>query len=127
MTLSQMKEHQRLAIEEREKQIALKLAEDKRKTEKERKRKEKEKKRLKKYSDKNKISFGDDEDEEQEVIPKRKRFGKDLTVDTSFLPDDGKDEREREEREALRQEWLLQQDKLKNQTLGMGSENERND
>jgi len=35
VTLSQMKEHQRLAVEEREKQIALKLAEDKKRTEKE--------------------------------------------------------------------------------------------
>ena len=51
------------------------------------------------------------------MIPKRKRFGKDLSVDTSFLPDDGKDEREREARESLRQEWLRTQEKLKNQTL----------
>ena len=44
-------------------------------------------------------------------------MGKDLTVDTSFLPDDGKDEREKVEREALRIEWLANQEKLKNQTL----------
>lgn len=110
-----MKEHQQLAIEEREKQIALKMAEDKKKNEKERKRKEKEKKRLKKLTNPNKISFGDEE--EICVVPKRKRLGKDLSVDTSFLPDDGKDEREREAREGLRQEWLRQQEKLKNQTL----------
>lgn len=115
VTLSQMKEHQQLAIEEREKQIALKMAEDKKKNEKERKRKEKEKKRLKKLTNPNKISFGDEE--EICVVPKRKRLGKDLSVDTSFLPDDGKDEREREAREGLRQEWLRQQEKLKNQTL----------
>jgi len=116
VTLSQMKEKQRLAIEERERQIALKLAEDKRKTDKERKRKEKEKKRLKKLTNKNKISFGDD-DEEVEIVSKKKRLGKDLSVDTSFLPDDGKDEREKVEREALRIEWLANQEKLKNQTL----------
>lgn len=58
-----------MAVEERERQIALKLQEDKKKTEDEQKRKKKEKKRLKKYQNKNKISFGDDE-ELTEEIPK---------------------------------------------------------
>lgn len=48
---------------------------------------------------------------------KRKRLGKDLTVDTSFLPDDGKDDRDMELRKTLRIEWLENQKKLKNQTL----------
>merc|ERR1712037_74018 len=86
VTLSQMKEKQRLAVEERERQIALKLAEDKKKTEKEKKRRAKEKKRNRKLADKNKISFGDDGDEEnEEVVVKKLRIGKDMTVDTSFL------------------------------------------
>ena len=40
-----------------------------------------------------------------------------MTVDTSFLPDDGKDDRDMELRNQLRVEWLNQQTKLKNQEL----------
>jgi len=50
-----------------------------------------------------------------ETASKKKRLGKDLTVDTSFLPDDGKDDRDMELRNQLRVEWLNQQTKLKNQ------------
>ena len=38
-------------------------------------------------------------------------------MDTSFLPDDGKDDRDMELRNQLRVEWLNQQTKLKNQEL----------
>lgn len=62
VTLSELKQHQQMAVEERERQIALKLQEDKKKSEEELKRKKKEKKRLKKHQNKNKISFGDDEE-----------------------------------------------------------------
>jgi len=118
VTLSELKQQQQNVVAERERQIALKLQEDKKKSEEEMKRKKKEKKRLKKYQNKNKISFGDDEEiVEGETASKKKRLGKDLTVDTSFLPDDGKDDRDMELRNQLRVEWLNQQTKLKNQTL----------
>lgn len=120
VTLSQMKEKQRLAVEERERQIALRLAEDKKKTEKEKKRRAKEKKRNRKLADKNKISFGDDgdeENEETEVVVKKSRIGKDMTVDTSFLPSDGKNEKEQSEREEIRKIWIEQQARLKNQIM----------
>jgi len=116
VTLTELKQQQQLVVEERERQIALKLQEDKKRSEEEMKRKRKEKKRLKKYQNKNKISFGDDE-EIVEEMPKKKRLGKDLTVDTSFLPDDGKDDRDMELRNQLRVEWLEKQAKMKNQTL----------
>lgn len=38
---------------------------------------------------------------------------KDPTVDTSFLPDKERDEREREERLRLKREWLENQEKIK--------------
>ena len=38
-------------------------------------------------------------------------------MDTSFLPDDGKDDRDMELRNQLRVEWLEKQAKMKNQTL----------
>jgi XAP5, circadian clock regulator len=38
-------------------------------------------------------------------------------VDTSFLPDRDREETERREREELRQEWLQQQEKIKNELI----------
>ena len=49
--------------------------------------------------------------EEDEV--KKKRFGKNPDVDTSFLPDVDRDEEENKLREQLRQEWEDRTAKLK--------------
>lgn len=38
---------------------------------------------------------------------------KDPGADTSFLPDKERDEKEREERLALKREWLSQQERIK--------------
>lgn len=38
---------------------------------------------------------------------------KDPTVDTSFLPDKERDEREREERLRLKRQWLETQERIK--------------
>ncbi len=50
-------------------------------------------------------SFVEPEDEEEKGEPelKRKRFGKNPDVDTSFLPDVERDEEENKLRETLRQ------------------------
>ena len=42
-----------------------------------------------------------------------RRLGKNPLVDTSFLPDDERDKRERELREGLRKKWLAEQDRIK--------------
>ena len=40
-----------------------------------------------------------------------------MTVDTSYLPDDGKDDRDMELRNQLRVEWLENQKRLKAQKI----------
>lgn len=80
---------------------------------------------------KSKLSFAvDDEDEEEESTSrgasrgdtsqnddgagsKRSKFGKNPSVDTSFLPDRDREEEERRERERLRREWLTRQETMK--------------
>ena len=44
---------------------------------------------------------------------KRKKLGKDPTVDTSFLPDRDREAKERRMREQLRLEWLEKQEIIK--------------
>lgn len=46
-----------------------------------------------------------------------KKIKKDPTVDTSFLPDREREEEENRLREELRQEWALQQQKLKEEEI----------
>lgn len=90
---------------------------EKREAEVEKNRKdERERKRRKIAST---LSFGEDEEEEEEVTirsrPVIKKSMKDPSVDTSFLPDA---EREREmalKKEQLKQEWLEQQEVIKNE------------
>ncbi len=53
------------------------------------------------------------ESEAEQDTLKRKRFGKDPTVDTSFLPDVERDEEENKLREELRQKWAEKQAALK--------------
>ncbi|KAJ1674162.1 hypothetical protein EV182_003837 [Spiromyces aspiralis] len=89
------------------------------------KKSEKTKKKHKKHTQAAKLSFGIDGEEEAEgsgELPgpnggapplKKKRLTKNPTVDTSFLPDREREEKETQLREQLRQEWLEAQEKIK--------------
>lgn len=48
---------------------------------------------------------------------KRTKFGKNPTVDTSFLPDREREEKERVIREELRQQYLREQEETKKQDI----------
>jgi len=54
---------------------------------------------------------------EDEPPAKRGKFRKNPNVDTSFLPDRDREEAERKERERLRQEWLKNQETLKQEDI----------
>lgn len=124
VTLDEMKAKQEDVIKKREKQLAKKDAESRfiEKQKEDRKRKEK----LKIAN----LSFDPDEeedDEDKEEIEeeeetfedkkKKKRLGKNPDVDTSFLPDRDREEEENKMREQLRQEWVLKQEKLKDEEI----------
>ena len=47
----------------------------------------------------------------------KKRFGKNPTVDTSFLPDKDRQAEEDRLREQLRREWVERQERLKNEEI----------
>lgn len=69
-----------------------------------------------KIHDESKLSF--QIDEEEQVIPKKKKgLGKDPSVDTSFLPDKEREEKESIERDKLKEEWIKQQDIIKKQEI----------
>eukprot|EP00245_Coleochaete_scutata_P007602 TRINITY_DN23084_c0_g1_i1.p1 TRINITY_DN23084_c0_g1~~TRINITY_DN23084_c0_g1_i1.p1 ORF type:complete len:338 (-),score=105.99 TRINITY_DN23084_c0_g1_i1:346-1359(-) len=90
-----------------------------------------EKRRKKRALGATRLSFVDellDEDEEEEPAssggegPPRKskflgKFGKDPTVETSFLPDREREAEEQRERERLRKDWLSEQERIKNEPL----------
>lgn len=74
------------------------------------------------------LSFADDfeedneEDESEETTKELgkstlKKFGKDPTVETSFLPDSEREAEEQAERERLRKQWLREQEQIKNEPL----------
>lgn len=50
---------------------------------------------------------------------KRKKFGKNPDVDTSFLPDRDREDEENRFREKLRQEWVLKQEKMKEEDINI--------
>lgn len=52
-----------------------------------------------------------------EPLSKKAKSRKNPEVDTSFLPDREREEADRREREALRQEWLRKQEDLKNEEV----------
>ncbi|XP_065912525.1 protein FAM50A-like isoform X2 [Dysidea avara] len=118
VTLNEMKAKQEDLVREREKQLAANQIEAEKRAER--------KSRLKRKKDKLEarvLSFGDEEDEheEEEVIIqiKKKKVGKNPTVDTSFLPDRDREEKERHEREKLANEWKAQQEKIKNEDIAI--------
>ncbi|MBA0799279.1 hypothetical protein Gohar_009805, partial [Gossypium harknessii] len=47
----------------------------------------------------------------------RGKFGKDPSVETSFLPDSEREAEEQAERERLRKQWVLEQEQIKNEPL----------
>eukprot|EP01016_Furgasonia_blochmanni_P006417 TRINITY_DN1257_c0_g2_i21.p1 TRINITY_DN1257_c0_g2~~TRINITY_DN1257_c0_g2_i21.p1 ORF type:complete len:348 (+),score=50.10 TRINITY_DN1257_c0_g2_i21:208-1251(+) len=59
----------------------------------------------------------EDTEEFGDKIVKKRAFGKNPTVDTSFLPDKDREERERELRKQLAEEYVQQQEIIKNQIL----------
>ncbi|KAK9064446.1 hypothetical protein SSX86_015828 [Deinandra increscens subsp. villosa] len=75
------------------------------------------------------LSFSEDvenvEEEEEDREDKnaesnmfgRRGFGKDPTVETSFLPDSEREAEEQAERERLRKQWLREQEQIKNEAL----------
>ncbi|KAL8096818.1 protein XAP5 CIRCADIAN TIMEKEEPER isoform X1 [Apium graveolens] len=77
------------------------------------------------------LSFSDDlengcEEEDGDNIPAENKelnnfghrgFGKDPTVETSFLPDSEREAEEQAERERLRKQWLREQEHIKNEPL----------
>jgi protein FAM50 len=90
------------------------------------KRREQEKKRKKMKSslsflneeEEEERGMGEEEEKEDVVLPnkrKAKKMAKNPDVDTSHLPDRERDARLLEERERLTQEWLAQQEIIKNQ------------
>lgn len=132
LTVEEMRTRQENAVKEREMQLARKNREELRLLKKEEKEKEKVKK---KQSQQIKaLSFNvcdedddneeeEDEDEAEETTEsqagpsgeflKKKRFGKNPDVDTSFLPDVDRDEEENRLREELRLQWEERQAKLR--------------
>jgi len=75
------------------------------------KRKKKEKKKIKT------LSFADDEEEDNAPVVKKPKFGKNPTVDTSFLPDREREEKERKIREELRKQFLKEQEQTKQEDI----------
>jgi protein FAM50 len=80
------------------------------------KKKEKELKRKKMAAT---LSFGLDDDEEEEEAEEfakpLKKLAKDPNVETSFLPDRERDLQLERERQRLKEEWLQEQEKIKNE------------
>ncbi|XP_042501012.1 protein XAP5 CIRCADIAN TIMEKEEPER-like isoform X1 [Macadamia integrifolia] len=72
------------------------------------------------------LSFADDienrSDEENggnkgQELKRFGKFGKDPTVETSFLPDSEREAEEQAERERLRKQWLHEQEQIRNEAL----------
>jgi protein FAM50 len=132
LTMDEMKSRQDKAVKDREMLLARKDREELLVLRREEKEREKQRKRQSQQI--KALSFNPDEEEvgdEPEIkqdpdveetkpeastmedLLKRKRFGKNPDVDTSFLPDVDRDEEENKLREQLRQEWEQRQAKLK--------------
>lgn len=146
LTIDQMKKTQEKAVMEREKQLA-RREKEKRKEERDRQKKKQERKNNEKKQIKSLSFNPDDEevedDESNEISEKedsldrttspdpeddcvspevdadgrRKRFGMNPGVDTSFLPDRDRDDEENELRERLRREWEEKQKIIKGEEV----------
>jgi len=80
----------------------------------------KTKKKKKKKIMKQKLSFGDFDNEEEDIDEKpvkKIKLKKNPDVNTSFLPDKERDERERKEKEILKEKWLAEQQILKDEKI----------
>ncbi|CAN1174861.1 Protein XAP5 CIRCADIAN TIMEKEEPER [Linum perenne] len=86
------------------------------------------KRKKRKIKGNSKLSFSDDfedgaeeeDDENAAENPSTKKcgkFGKDPTVETSFLPDSEREAEEQAERERLRKQWVREQEQIKNEAL----------
>ncbi|BEJ17847.1 hypothetical protein CspHIS471_0701150 [Cutaneotrichosporon sp. HIS471] len=100
-------------IEEEKRREAAKTAADKISAAKKSKKDKKKKRAM--------VSFADEEEVgktvEEAPSPKRKKLLKNPEVDTSFLPDREREAQERTEREELRQKWLAEQERIKNEVI----------
>ncbi|XP_049848622.1 protein FAM50A-like [Schistocerca gregaria] len=79
-------------------------------------------KKRKECAELSKLSFVDEESEDgtETFMPVlTKRILKDPSVDTSFLPDRDRDEKERQERLKLKKEWLAAQEKIKAEKINI--------
>ncbi|XP_073124007.1 protein XAP5 CIRCADIAN TIMEKEEPER [Henckelia pumila] len=105
--------------EEKEKLLKLQQEEEELQLQKLKKRKIKADPRLSFADD---FENGAEEDEENKYDEDferatRRKFGKDPTVETSFLPDSEREAEEQAERERLRKQWLREQQQIKNEPL----------
>lgn len=144
VTLDEMKAKQENIVKEREKKLAQKQAEKERERQKQLEAKQAEKYKQRKQIQALSFTMNDDGEEEEEEaeteeieikqevdekpwkreldptdqdqkIPKK--IKKDPNVDTSFLPDREREEEENRLREELRQEWVEQQQQLKEEEI----------
>ncbi|KAL6963748.1 hypothetical protein U1Q18_034753 [Sarracenia purpurea var. burkii] len=112
----------RTKIEEEEKEKLQKMQqeEEELQAQKRQKRKIKGNPRLS-FSDDIENGSEDDEDEENKTKESKRlalgKFGKDPTVETSFLPDSEREAEEQAERERLRKQWLREQEQIRNEPL----------
>lgn len=111
----------RTKIEEEEKEKLQKLQqeEEELQAQKRKKRKVKGNPRLSFCED---SENGSEEEDDENKSKERKRlalgkFGKDPTVETSFLPDSEREAEEQAERERLRKQWLREQEQIRNEPL----------
>ncbi|KAK8582459.1 hypothetical protein V6N13_069236 [Hibiscus sabdariffa] len=105
--------------EEKEKLQKLKQEEEEFQLQKRKKRKVKGNSRLSFADD---LENGSEEEDAENKSPEPKsfsrgKFGKDPTVETSFLPDSEREAEERAEREILRKQWIVEQELIKNEPL----------
>lgn len=137
VTLDEMKAKQEDIVREREKKLAQKKEEKDREKLKALEAKQAEKNRQKKQIQSLSFTLDEDEIEDEEDAyksdkeekkeskkwiteseePVKKKLRKNPDVDTSFLPDREREERENRLREELRQEWVKQQAALKDQEI----------
>ncbi|KAL4616062.1 hypothetical protein ACB092_07G171700 [Castanea dentata] len=86
------------------------------------------KRKQRKIKGNSRLSFTDDiengseeEDDENETSQSKKfrhgKYGKDPTVETSFLPDSEREAEEQAERERLQRRWFLEQEQIRNEPL----------